>query len=312
MQGKDLLSVSDLGSDDIRSLLESAIDMKNKRLSLLRGKTMALVFEKSSLRTRVSFELAMRQLGGDCVYLSPGEVGLGKREPVSNVARILSRYVDIIVARTYAHRTLEIMASYASIPVINALSDLEHPCQALADLLTIYQKKGQLSGMALAFVGDGNNVSQSLMLAAALAGVNFRIASPRGYEVREEILYQAQAYSLDSGSEIICTDEPRQAVTGADIIYADVWTSMGQEDEAELRRRVFSQYQLNSELISLAKKDAIIMHPLPAHRGEETTDNVIESERSVVFDQAENRLHIQKALIAMMLGESKMFLTERG
>jgi len=312
LQGKDLLSVSDLSSDDIQSLIKSAVDMKNKRLTLLCGNTMALVFEKSSLRTRVSFELAMRQLGGDCIYLSPGEVGLGKREPVSDVARVLSRYVGLIVARTYSHRTLDIMASYASIPVINALSDLEHPCQALADLLTIYEKKGQLSGTALAFIGDGNNVSQSLMLAAALTGINFRIASPRGYEVKEDILYQAQAYSLDSGSEIVCTHEPRQAVTGADIIYTDVWTSMGQEDEAELRREVFSEYQVNAEMIALANKDALIMHPLPAHRGEEVTENIIESERSVVFDQAENRLHIQKALLAMMLGESKMFLTNHG
>ena len=307
MQGKDLLSVSDLGSEDIQSLIRDAIDMKAMGwLSLLNGKTLALVFEKSSLRTRVSFEMAMRQLGGESIYLSPAEVGLGKREPIADVARVLSRYVDVIAARTFAHRTLDIMASYAGVPVINALSDLEHPCQALTDLLTIYEKKGVLGGLTLAFVGDGNNVSQSLMLAAALMGMNFKIASPAGDHVKEDILHMAQGYALDTGTEVLCTEEPQYAVSEADVVYTDVWISMGQEDEADERRKIFSGYQVDDKLLSLAKEDAIFMHPLPAHRGEEVSASILDSPRSVVFDQAENRLHMQKALLAMMLGGLEM------
>ena len=311
LQGKDLLSVSDLGSEDIHSLIQDAIDMKARGwLSLLKGKTMALVFEKASLRTRVSFELAMRQLGGEAIYLSPAEVGLDKREPVNDVARVLSRYVDVIAARTFSHRTLEVMASYASVPVINALSDLEHPCQALTDLLTIYEKKGRLGGLTLAFVGDGNNVSQSLMLAASLVGMNFKIASPAGYRVKEDILYLAQGYALDSGAEVLCTEEPQRAVSGADVVYTDVWTSMGQEDEADERRKTFSSYRVDDKLISLAKEDAILMHPLPAHRSEEVSASILDSPRSVVFDQAENRLHMQKALLVMMLGGMEIPLSD--
>lgn len=311
MQGKDLLSVSDLGSEDIHSLIQDAIDMKARGwLSLLKGKTMALVFEKASLRTRVSFELAMRQLGGEAIYLSPAEVGLDKREPVNDVARVLSRYVDVIAARTFSHRTLEVMASYASVPVINALSDLEHPCQALTDLLTIYEKKGRLGGLTLAFVGDGNNVSQSLMLAASLVGMNFKIASPAGYRVKEDILYLAQGYALDSGAEVLCTEEPQRVVSGADVVYTDVWTSMGQEEEADERRKTFYGYRVDDKLISLAKGDAIFMHPLPAHRSEEVSASILDSPRSVVFDQAENRLHMQKALLAMMLGGMEIPLSD--
>lgn len=303
MEGKDLLSVSDLGSEDISSLISDAVDMKARGwLSLLSGKTLALMFEKPSLRTRVSFEVAMRQLGGEAIYLSPVEVGLGERESVSDVARVLSRYVDAIAARTYSHQTLEVLASYASVPVINALSDWEHPCQALADLFTIYEKKGELNGLTLAFVGDGNNVAHSLLLAASLMGMNFRIASPLGYRVQERILHLAQGYALDSGAEIFGTEEPRLAVSGADVVYTDVWTSMGQEAEADRRRQAFASYQVNSELLALAKEDAILMHPLPAHRGEEVAEGILDSPPSVVFDQAENRLHLQKALLAWMLG----------
>lgn len=311
LQGKDLLSVSDLGSEDIHSLIQDAIDMKARGwLSLLKGKTMALVFEKASLRTRVSFELAMRQLGGEAIYLSPAEVGLDKREPVNDVARVLSRYVDVIAARTFSHRTLEVMASYASVPVINALSDLEHPCQALTDLLTIYEKKGRLGGLTLAFVGDGNNVSQSLMLAASLVGMNFKIASPAGYRVKEDILYLARGYALDSGAEVLCTEEPQRVVSGADVVYTDVWTSMGQEEEADERRKTFYGYRVDDKLISLAKGDAIFMHPLPAHRSEEVSASILDSPRSVVFDQAENRLHMQKALLVMMLGGMEIPLSD--
>ena len=303
LKGKDLLSVSDLGGEDIGSLISDAVDMKARGwLSLLSGKTLALMFEKPSLRTRVSFEVAMRQLGGQTIYLSSAEVGLGERESVSDVARVLSRYVDAIAARTLSHQTLEVLASYSDVPVINALSDLEHPCQALADLFTIYEKKGELNGLTLAFVGDGNNVAHSLLLAASLTGMNFRIASPAGYRVQERILRLAQGYAFDSGAEIFCTEEPRLAVSGADVVYTDVWTSMGQEAEADRRRQTFASYQVNSELLSLAKGDAILMHPLPAHRGEEVAEGILDSPQSVVFDQAENRMHLQKALLAVMLG----------
>jgi ornithine carbamoyltransferase len=303
VKGKDLLSVSDLSAEDIRSLIQEAIDMKAKGwLSVLDGKIIALVFEKPSLRTRVSFEVAMRQLGGHAIYLSPAEVGLGERESIPDVARVLSRYVDAIVARTFSHQTLEIMASYAEVPVINALSDLEHPCQVLADLLTIYEKKGELDGLTLAFVGDCNNVAHSLLLATSLTGMNFRVASPTGYTAQERILQLAQEYALDSGAEILCTEEPLLAVSGADVVYTDVWTSMGQEAEAEKRRRIFSGYKVNDGLLSVARGDAIFMHPLPAHRGEEVTDSVLDGSQSVVFDQAENRMHLQKALLAQMLG----------
>jgi len=307
LRGKDLLSVSDLSSEDIHLLISSAVDMKAQGwLSLLDRKTLAIMFEKPSLRTRVSFEVAMRQLGGHAIYLSPAEVGLGQRESVPDVARVLSRYVDAIAARTFAHQTLELLASYANVPVINALSDLEHPCQALADLLTIYERKGELSGLALAFVGDGNNVAHSLLLAASLTGMNFRIASPVGYKVKDRILNLAQGYAMDSGAEIFCTEEPSLAVNGADVVYTDVWTSMGQESEAQERRQVFASYQLNSELLALAKEDAILMHPLPAHHGEEVADGILDDLQSVVFDQAENGMHLQKALLAEMLGGLEM------
>ncbi|MBN1862927.1 MAG: ornithine carbamoyltransferase [Dehalococcoidales bacterium] len=303
MLGKDLLSVSNLASEDIQLLLRDAADIKaGGRLSLLSGKTLAVMFQKPSLRTRVSFELAMRQLGGEAIYLSPAEVGLGERESIPDVARVLSRYVDAIAARTFSHQTLETLAAHAAVPVINALSDLEHPCQALADLLTISEKKPDLAGLTLAFIGDGNNVANSLMLASVISGLNFRIASPPGYRIREEVLSLARGYAMESGAEILLTEEPAEAATDADVIYTDVWTSMGQEAEAEERRRVFRRYQVNDELMSLAREDAILMHPLPAHRGEEVSPDVLDSPKSVVFDQAENRLHLQKALLATMLG----------
>ena len=303
MEGKDLLSVSDLSSEDIRLLISNAIDMKAEGwTSLLSGKVLALMFEKPSLRTRVSFDMAMQQLGGHVIYLSPEEVGLGKRESIPDVARVLGRYVNAVAARTFSHQTLEVLAGYSGVPVINALSDLEHPCQALADLLTIYEKKGALEGLVLAYIGDGNNVAHSLMLAASLMGMNFRIASPADFEVQESILHLARGYAIDSGAEIYCTEEPHLAVSGADVVYTDVWTSMGQEAEAEQRRQIFAGYQVSSELLSLAREDAILMHPLPAHYGEEVAEGILDCPQSVVFDQAENRMHIQKALLAGMLG----------
>ena len=303
MTGKDLLSISDLNAEDIRLLISTAIESKNWGWTdSLNNKLVAIIFEKPSLRTRVSFEAATRQLGGEAIYLSPAEIGLGKRESVEDVARVLGRYVDAIAARTFSHHTVETLAGYSGVPVINALSDLEHPCQVLADFLTIYEKKGELNGLTLAYIGDGNNVANSLVLAASICGMNFRIASPAGYTIPEKILKLAGEYAHVSGAEILCTENPEEALNEADIVYTDVWASMGQEAEARERQHAFSSYQVNGQLLSLVKKDAIFMHPLPAHRGEEVTDDVMDSPQSVVFDQAENRLHAQKALLATMLG----------
>ncbi|HJX69988.1 MAG TPA: ornithine carbamoyltransferase [Dehalococcoidia bacterium] len=303
ISGKNLLSIADLGAADIWHLIEKAIELKQKdRKAYLKGKVLALLFEKPSLRTRVSFEVAMRHLGGHTIYLSPTEVGLGKREQVPDIARTLSRYVDGIVARTFSHQTLELLARYAGVPVINGLSNQEHPCQALGDLLTIYEKKGKLKGLRLAFIGDGNNVAQSLVLANSLVGINFIIASPPDYKLQEAILRQAQEFALKSEAHIILTSEPHLAVKNADIVYTDVWVSMGQEAEAEARRLAFASYQVDAQLLSLAKKDALFMHPLPAHHGEEIAEGLLEHPQSVVFDQAENRLHIQKAILVELMG----------
>jgi ornithine carbamoyltransferase len=309
---KDLLSVADLSSEEIRSLISGAIDMKAEGwLSLLDRKVLALIFEKPSLRTHVSFEVAMRQLGGHTIYLSPAEVGLSERESASDIAQVLGRYVDAIAAHTYSHHTLEMLASYSAVPVINALSDVEHPCQALADLLTIYEKRGPLNGLTLAFVGDGNNVAHSLMLASALTGMNFRIASPTGYTVQDGLLLKAQECSRDTGAEIFCTHEPHLAVKSADVVYTDAWTSMGQEAEAQQRYQTFINYQVNNELLSLARGDAILMHPMPAHHGEEVAEGILDSSKSVIFDQAENRMHLQKALLAQILGGLEILLGYR-
>lgn len=294
--------MADLQDKEIWQLLQDAAEIKRgKKKPSLQGQAIALLFEKPSLRTRVSFEVAMWQLGGNALYLSPAEVGLGKREQVPDVARNLSRYVQCIVARTYSHQTIELLAQYAAIPVINALSDLEHPCQALGDLLTISEKKGALKGLNIAFIGDGNNVARSLLLASALAGINFHIACPPGYELHRNILEHAQVFASQNNARIIQTSQPRLAVRDADIVYTDVWVSMGQEDTAETRRAAFASYQVSPQLLSLAKKDAIFMHPLPAHHGEEITEGLLDHPQSVVFDQAENRLHIQKAILAALL-----------
>jgi ornithine carbamoyltransferase len=305
VKAKDLLSVADLSAAEIEKIMAQALKMKRGTTpQLLSGKILALVFEKPSLRTRVSFEVAVHQLGGYCLYLSPDEVGLGKREPVSDVAQVLSRYVNGIIARTFSHETLQTLARYSTVPVINALSDLEHPCQALADILTIRESKGKLKGLKLAYVGDGNNVAHSLLLAASLTGINFCIASPPGYTVKDKILRAAKEFVAQSGSRIILTKEPEQAVKDADVVYTDVWTSMGQEAEAEKRRKAFAGYQVDTRLLSLARKDVIFMHPLPAHHGEEVAVGFLDSPCSVVFDQAENRLHLQKALLAEMFGKA--------
>jgi ornithine carbamoyltransferase len=304
---KDLISVQDLDGEEIQHLIEQALRMKHGvGGALLAGRSLALLFEKPSLRTKVSFDIAMHGLGGHSVYLSPEEVGLGKRESVTDVARVLSRYVDAIAARTFSHETVQILARHSLVPVINALSDHEHPCQALADFLTILEKKGSLAGLTLAFVGDGNNVANSLFLAASVVGMNFRFASPRGYGIEHEVLKQGKELASRSGSRIELTNDPREAVSDVDIIYTDVWTSMGQEAEAEKRRRSFAGYQVDSRLLDLAKEDVLFMHPLPAHNGEEVSDGLLDDARSVVFDQAENRLHMQKALLVKLLSGPKV------
>ncbi len=296
MKGKDLLSIGDLAPDDAWRIINSAVEMKRQGISSsLAGQTLALVFEKPSLRTRVSFDVAMHQLGGHTIYLPQSEVGLGGRESIPDVARTLSRYVNIIAARTFSHATLELLAEHATVPVINALSDKEHPCQALADLLTIYEKKAKLKGLTLAFIGDGNNVANSLLLASALVGMHFKVASPRGYEVSDEVVGLGRDLAPDS--RIHRVEQPKVAAEGADVVYTDVWTSMGQEAEAEERRKDFAGYQVNAGLLSLAANDAILMHPLPAHHDEEIAPGLIDSPQSVVFDQAENRLHVQKAIL---------------
>jgi ornithine carbamoyltransferase len=304
---KDLLSIADLNHKEIKRLIEQAWRMKQEGVPpLLSGKTLALLFEKPSLRTRVSFEMAMYQLGGHSIYLSPQEVGLGKRESAADTARVLSRYVDGIAARTFSQETLHILAGHSSVPVINALSDLEHPCQALSDILTIYEKKGELPGLTLAFIGDGNNMANSLLLSACLVGMNFHLASPPGYEVKVEVLDQGKKFASHSGSQIQLTNDPYEAAKDADIIYTDVWVSMGQEAEVEERRRAFSGYQVDNKLLSLAKRGVLFMHPLPAHHGEEISSGLLDDPRSVVFDQAENRLHLQKALLVKLLSNPKV------
>ena len=300
---KDLLSIADLNSETIHSLLMDAVDLKSRGWSnILEHKILALTFEKPSLRTRVSFEVAMKQLGGSSIYLSPAEIGLGKRESIPDVARVLGRFVNVISARTFSHETCEVLAQYAGIPVINALSDEEHPCQALADLMTIYEKKGGLKKLTVSYVGDGNNVANSLMLACALTGMNFRIANPEGYAIRDKYWRMAQELAADSGTQLFQTEEPKVAVKNADVVYTDVWTSMGQESEDEIRRKVFAAYQVNESLMAYAKKDALIMHPLPAHHGLEVAVGILDGPQSVVFDQAENRLHAQKAVLVYLLG----------
>jgi len=301
---KHFLTINDITPSELQEILDLAIELKTRGwISLLKNKTAAILFEKPSLRTRVSFEVAMRQLGGQTIYLSPEEVGLGKRESIPDVARVLSRFVDVIVLRTFAQQNLEVLAEYSSVPVINALSDFEHPCQALADLLTIYEHKGKLKWLTVAYIGDGNNVANSLILACAMTGVNFNIASPQGYTIDKAVLKKAQTYAKTSGAKIVCTEDPRIAAKDVDVIYTDTWTSMGQEAETKVRRKVFAGYQINEELMALTKKNAIIMHCLPAHHGEEVSVGLLDSPQSVVFDQAENRMHAQKALLAWIFAK---------
>jgi ornithine carbamoyltransferase len=305
VRGRDLLSITDLTPEEVEKILQTALSMKRDGggTNLLERKTLGLIFEKPSLRTRVSFDVAMQQLGGHAVYLNQAEVGLGQREPVADVARVLSRYVDVIAARTYSHQTLLDLARHADVPVINALSDEEHPCQAMADLLTVLEQRGTLRGVRLAYVGDGFNVAQSLAEAAALTGVHFAMASPHGYELPPGIVRAIEDLARTHGASFELHENAADAVRDADVVYTDVWASMGQEDTYAQRKEAFAGYSITADLMSLAKPDAIFMHDLPAHRGEEVTEEVIEGPQSVVFDQAENRLHAQKAILALVASE---------
>lgn len=303
---RDLVTLADLSPAEVRRIIEVAIDLRQEwrrggNRPLLAGRSLAMVFQKPSLRTRVSFERAMQQLGGTAMYLSPQEIGLGQRESVADVARVLSRYVDIIMARVFAHSHVEQLAEYASVPVINGLSDKFHPCQALADYLTIWDKLARFQGVNLTFVGDGNNVAHSLLVGGAKLGVNVTIACPVGYEPDADVLTIAREAAAESGSRIRILHDPVEAVADADVVYTDVWASMGQEAEAEQRKVVFASYQVNAALMAKARPGAIVMHDLPAHRGEEITDEVMDGPQSVVFDQAENRMHAQKAVLALLL-----------
>ncbi len=302
-----LICLADLSSDEIWHILRTARDLKAERQAggnkpILAGKSLAMIFQKPSLRTRTSFEMAMVHLGGHALYLSPNEIGLGQRENAADVARVLSRYVDGIEARVFAHRTIEQLAEYASVPVINGLSDLSHPCQALGDVLTVWEHKGEIAGQKLVFVGDGNNVANSLLFAGGKLGMHVTVASPPGYEPHSAVTRLALESAQASGAQLVVTNDPVKAVQGADIVYTDVWTSMGQEAETAERTVHFQGFQVNAELMAKARPDTLFMHCLPAHRGEEVTDEVIESPHSVVFDQAENRLHAQKAVLAILMG----------
>jgi len=291
-----LISISDMRREEIHKLLDLAARMKERRgqhMDVLKGMSLAMIFEKPSTRTRVSFEVAMTELGGHALYLNYADLQLGRSETICDTASVLSRYVHAIMARVYRHETVRELARCADIPVINALSDVEHPCQLLADLLTIRERKGDLEGLRIAWIGDGNNVCNSLILGSAITGMNISVACPAGYEPDARVVARANEF----GSDVLITDDPIEAASGADVLYTDVWVSMGDEMEEEKRLRDFSGFQINSDLLSHAKSDCIVLHCLPAHRGQEISAEVLDGEHSVVMDQAENRLHAQKALL---------------
>lgn len=313
MNKKDFLSVTDLAAEEIWQVFMMAKKLKKELKSngrnkpILEGKQMVMLFEKPSLRTKLSFDLGFAQLGGHPVYFGANEVGLGKRESISDVAQVISRMADLIVARVFSHKDLEKLARNASIPVINALSDLEHPCQALADLFTVWEIKGKLNNLTLGYVGDGeNNVPHSLSLACALLGINFSCSAPKGYWMNKDIVKKAKSLAQLSGAKILETEDPEKAVKDADVVYTDTWVSMGDEAEQEKRLKTFQDYQVNKMLMSFGKKDAIFMHDMPAYRGNEVSSEVIDGPQSVIFQQAENRLHVQKSLLLFIL-ESLIF-----
>jgi len=302
---KDLISVKDLTAGEIEEIfnLTDKIKKDKARFSkVLAGKTLALIFQKPSNRTRVSFEVGMYQLGGYSIYLGPDEINLGVRESIKDVAKTLSRYVDGIVLRTFEHKNVLDLAQFAAIPVINGLSDLLHPCQALADIYTIREKLKNIKGISVAYIGDGNNVCNSLLHACSKVGINMNIATPKGYQPNKSVLKEARVIAQAKKAAINLFAKPQGAVKGVNVIYTDVWTSMGQEKEAKIRKRIFKEFQVNKNLVKLAKKNVLVMHCLPAHRGQEITDEVMESKNSVIFDQAENRLHVQKAILIKLLG----------
>lgn len=303
---KDLVSVLDLTKEEVLDLFKLATELKNevkqgKFRNVLNQMTLAMIFEKPSLRTRVTFETGFTQLGGHAIYLGTKDISLGSRESVPDIARNLERWVDIIMARTFAHKSVTDLAEYAKCPVVNALTDEEHPCQVLADFLTIFEHKKTVSGLNFTFVGAGNNMSHSLMLIAGLTGMNITVAHAPGYEPEKYYIEKAKELGAKSGAKVVVTTDPVAGVKDADIVYTDVWASMGEEAEKEARAKAFAKYQVNKELFAYAKPDALFMHCLPAHRGDEVTDDVIDSKNSVVFDEAENRMHVQKAIMLRLM-----------
>jgi ornithine carbamoyltransferase len=301
LRGRDLLSLADLSAAEIQELLHLAAQLKAGQVNLQCNKVLGLLFYKASTRTRVSFSVAMYQLGGQVIDLNPNVTQVGRGEPVVDTARVLDRYLDILAIRTFEQNQLETFAQYAKIPIINALTDWEHPCQVLADLLTVQERFGSLTGATLTYLGDGNNVAHSLMLGCALVGMNVRIASPPAYQPNIGIVERARQIA-DGKTEVMLTDDPVAAAKGVHVLYTDVWASMGQEASADTRIPVFQPYQVNEQLLSSADPEAIVLHCLPAHRGEEITDEVMEGSRSRIWDQAENRMHAQKALLVSLLG----------
>ncbi|MFB3883967.1 MAG: ornithine carbamoyltransferase [Thermodesulfobacteriota bacterium] len=306
MKGKSLASLYDLTREEIEEIFKTSELLKLQLLRgqehpILKGKTLAMIFEKPSTRTRISFEVGMWQLGGYALYLSATDLQLGRGETIGDTARVLSRYVNGIMARVFKHQTILDLIRYSEVPVINGLSDFTHPCQGLADLFTIYEKKGRLSGLKLAYIGDGNNVAHSLLYGCSKVGMDIVLGCPKGFEPSSKVVSDAEQVAKKNGSTIKVTKDPKEAVKGADVIYTDVWASMGQEKEREKRVKVFKPYQVNGKLVKGAKEDYLFMHCLPAHRGEEVTDEVADSKNSVIFDQAENRMHVQKALMALIM-----------
>lgn len=304
---KDFIAISDFSPQDIQGMLDLAVQLKKERDSggnqpLLKGKVLAMVFQKPSLRTRVSFDMAMRHLGGDALYLSPNEVGLGQRESIADVARVLAGYVDGIMARVFAHEHILELARWSSVPIINGLSDYNHPCQGMADALTILERFGSLKGLNVTFVGDGNNVAVSLMHVCTMLGANFTLSCPAGYDMNPQAWEVGEKLASQSGVQVCLTRDVHEAVRHANVIYTDTWTSMGQEEEAKKREAVFPPYQVNQQVVSEADANVIVMHCLPAHRGQEITDEVADGPHSVLFPQAHNRMHAQKAILVRFLG----------
>lgn len=301
LKTKDLLTVTDLNRDEIFQILKLSKSLKKKNKPLLKGKTLGMIFEKSSTRTRVSFEVGMFQLGGNAFFLNKNDIQLGRGETIQDTARVLSRYLDGILIRAYSHDEVVELAQYSDIPIINGLTDYLHPCQALSDFFTISEYKKSLNGIKLGFIGDGNNVAHSLLLTSAMLGVDISIASPSGYFIEDEIADHARDISKNTGSNIILTTDVKEAANNSDFLYTDVWVSMGQENEKNNKIKKFQDYRITKELLSMAKQDCFVMHCLPAHRGEEITDDVMDGSQSIIYKQAENRLHTQKAILSLII-----------